>query len=137
MNSLIDPTRATLQLKVRLSGWVTRAALLGLMALISFWLLWLVPPGQANPITILMIHLLPLALFIPSVFRGKPRPHAWLCFLILVYFCEGVIYAGANHSQVQLLGILQAVLTMLLFTSAMLFARWRSQLNRQLADDEP
>lgn len=123
-----------LQRRVKYSALATRASLLSLMALIALWLLWLLPPGQANPITILLIHLLPLSLFIPAVLRGQPRPHAWLCFVILIYFCEGVIYAGANHPRMQLLGSLQAALSMLVFSSAMLFARWRSQLNSRSQD---
>ncbi|WP_210397840.1 DUF2069 domain-containing protein [Motiliproteus sediminis] len=124
-----------LEVKVRITGLVTRASLLGLMGLIGLWMLWLVPPGQANPVTIVAIHLIPLALFVPAVLRGRPRPHAWLCFVIIIYFCEGVIYGGSSNPQVQLLGILQSLLTMVLFTSAMLFARWRSQLNRKLTDE--
>lgn len=118
---------ARLERLKRWSAWTTRSALAALMGLLTLWLLWIAPPAKASPGTILAIHLLPLAGFIPAIWRGRPRPHAWLCFLVLIYFCEGVLFATANHPQIRTLGILQALVSATLFVSAMLYARWQSR----------
>ncbi|WP_207062030.1 DUF2069 domain-containing protein [Motiliproteus sp. SC1-56] len=125
----------SLRLKVQISGWLSRGSLLGLIAVITLWLFWLSPPERANPFSIWIFQVLPLLLFLPGVLAGKPRVHAWLCFVILLYFCGAVL--TATVPQLRLYGLLQCLLTSVLFTSAMLYARWKSQwLRSQSAAEE-
>jgi uncharacterized membrane protein len=72
---------------------------------------------------------LPLLAFAPVVIKGKPRGHAWLCFVLLLYFLEAVI-AALIPPPTRWLGLIDCTLLVTLFTSAMLYARWRSQLDR-------
>jgi uncharacterized membrane protein len=119
--------------RVRLGALTTRAQLLTLVALFALWTFWLQPPGAANPLVIWLVQSFLLLAFVPSVFQGKPRPHIWLCFVILVYFCIGVVSAVGGS----VLGILQTLLSAGLFTSAMLYARWKSLLNGLDSSTEP
>ncbi|MCW8885015.1 MAG: DUF2069 domain-containing protein [Motiliproteus sp.] len=111
--------------KARLMRQVTRLFLVALIAFLSLWTLWIAPPPTANPITIWLIQTVPLALFIPGIFTGNPRVHIWLCFMILVYFCGGVIYAMSPING--WLGLCQALLTAGLFAAAMMYVRWNGK----------
>ncbi len=115
--------------RARLMQQSTRVLLLALIVSISCWTLWISPPPTANPVTIWLIQALPLACFIPGIFLGKPRTHIWLCFVILVYFCGGVIYAMSPLHMV--MGITQSLLTAALFSTAMMYVRWNGQAQRQ------
>ncbi|WP_421865501.1 DUF2069 domain-containing protein [Motiliproteus sp.] len=115
-----------LQQRVHYSGLATRLSLLGLIGLLSAWMLWISPPALANPITIWLVLTLPLVGFVPAIFGGRARPHIWLCFMILVYFCSGVIHAMTD--KFMLLGLAKTMLTVVLFCSAMMYARWKSIL---------
>jgi len=75
------------------------------------WIIWL---GK----------LLPLMLFVPGMLRDKPRSFIWLCFVSLLYFIAMVerIFAQPDSA----LAATGLVAVILLFISAMLYARWRS-----------
>ena len=77
---------------------------------------------------ILNIHLVPLLAFLPGLLQHKPRVHIWLCFFVLLYFCEGVISAFRLPHIVGVLGLLEALLTAGLFVTAMLAARHLTRL---------
>lgn len=124
-----------LQQRVNTSAQVTRASLLGLIALLTAWMLWISPPVLANPITIWLVLTLPLIAFVPAIFGGRARPHIWLCFVILVYFCSGVIHAMSD--KFMLLGLAKTLLTVVLFCSAMMYARWKSILQGMESPQSP
>ncbi len=108
--------------KAKIALLLTQILLIVLIGFISAWTLAISPPPTANPITITLIQVIPLALFLPGVLMGKQRTCVWLCFVILVYFCSGVIW---SMSPVQMIfGVGESVLTILLFTTAMLYVRW-------------
>ena len=118
--------------RVRLSALVTRIQLVGLIAIFALWTFWIDPPEGANPLVIWLVQSALLLAFIPSVFRGHSRPHIWLCFVILLYFCFGAVYAfGGSH-----LGILLTLLSSGLFCSSMLYARWKSILTGVIRDEQ-
>ncbi|MEH6627916.1 MAG: DUF2069 domain-containing protein [Motiliproteus sp.] len=115
-------TARQLAQKANIMRQITRLLLLALITSISLWTLLLAPPPTANPITIWLIQVVPLALFLPGIFKGNPRVHIWLCFVITVYFCSGVI-----HSMSPLypwMGISQSLFTAALFSTAMMYVRW-------------
>lgn len=120
----------TLAQKTTLSRTLTQISYWGLLLLLTLWFMWISPAASDNPWVIWLIHLLPLAAFAGVIIKGTPRGHAWLCFVILVYFMEAVLAALTPHSQI--FGILYVVLVTTLFISAMLYARWYSQWQRSL-----
>ncbi|PSL13451.1 putative membrane protein [Marinobacterium halophilum] len=122
-----------LAIKTRISRALVLLSYFGLLILFSLWYLWLVPSQGDNPWVIWLIHFLPLAAFAPAVVKGNPRGHAWLCFVLLLYFLEAVI-AALIPPPTRWLGLADCALLVTLFTSAMLYARWRSQLDRAQQD---
>lgn len=118
----------TLACKTRFSRVLTLTSYIGLLLLFTLWYLLLSPANAEHPWVIWLVHLLPLLAFAPSVLRGNPRAHAWLCFVLLIYFMESVLAALVPNTR--WLGLAEGLLITTLFTGAMLFARWRSQLNR-------
>ncbi len=121
----------TLACKTRFSRILTLFSYFALLLLFTLWYLLLSPASADHPWVIWLVHLLPLLAFAPIVIRGNPRGHAWLCFVLLIYFMEAVLAALVPNSR--WLGLGEGVLTAMLFTGAMLFARWRSQLSRAQA----
>lgn len=115
----------TLESKAKTTGLITRLSFLLLLLFYTLRFLWLAPASSANPWVIWLIYLLPLIGFTPAVLSGKPRPHAWLCFVLLVYFLGAVI--TATQPNLALFGWIEVILLVTLFNSAMLFARWKSQ----------
>lgn len=114
--------------KTRASRLLCLASYWGLLLLFSLWYLWLAPAQSNHPWVIWLVHLLPLAAFAPVVIKGSPRGHAWLCFVLLIYFLEAVLAALVEPTRG--LGLMEVLLLVLLFTSAMLYARWKSRLQR-------
>lgn len=73
--------------------------------------------------------LLPLLLFLPGMLRERVRSYIWLCFVSLLYFIALVERLFAQpDSLLALIGLLAVIL---LFISAMMYARWRG---RELRD---
>jgi len=111
---------------------ITRAASLILLAALSLLLLaWnhlIADLGEARPWIISSIELLPLLLVAPWVITGSALAHAWLALLVNLYFIKGVL-ATITPDKLWF-GILETILSIALFVSAMLYARWRSQQQR-------
>ena|SRR3990167_9746182 len=124
------PALADLQRKAQLYSTLTLVHFFLLLALLTIWYLQVWPPSD-KPKTILIIlniHLVPLLAFLPGLLQHKPRVHIWLCFFVLLYFCEGVISAFRLPHIVGVLGLLEALLTAGLFVTAMLAARHLTRL---------
>lgn len=114
--------------KTRASRLLCLVSYWGLLLLFSLWYLWLAPAQSDHPWVIWLVHLLPLAAFAPVVIKGYPRGHAWLCFVLLIYFLEAVLAALVEPTRG--LGLAEVLLLVVLFTSAMLYARWKSRLQQ-------
>ncbi|MCZ0926376.1 DUF2069 domain-containing protein [Halomonas janggokensis] len=71
------------------------------------------------------VFVLPLILFLPSIIGRRPRGHAWLAFVSLLYFSQGVMVATLPTQTLR--GVTEAVLSLALFTGCMAFARFRSR----------
>lgn len=117
-------SRKQLTQRVFLSALATRMQLLGLILVFALWTFWINPPQGANPLVIWLVQSLLLLAFVPSILKGHSRPHIWLCFVILLYFCMGAVYAFGGST----LGLLMALLSCGLFCTSMLYARWNSLL---------
>jgi len=120
-----------LESKVRITRSLTLVSYFGLLALFVAWYLVLAPVPGANPWVIIGVQSALLLAFLPTIISGRPRGHAWLCFVILVYFSHAVLVAANPASQ--LIGLTYCILTGVLFTAAMYYTRWRARLNKALA----
>ncbi|MCE8019085.1 DUF2069 domain-containing protein [Halomonas sp. MCCC 1A11036] len=78
-----------------------------------------------NPLTPILIRALPLILFLPSIMAKRPRGHAWLAFVSLLYFIQGVMVATLPGQGI--LGVVEALTALALFTGCMFYARFRSR----------
>jgi len=121
-------------LKPRLA--VTRALCLGLLAaLLLALLLWnglFADLNGARLWLVLSIELAPLLIVLPGVLLGKARAHAWLCFVLNLYFIKGVL--ASLYPARQWFGFIEIGLSVALFIAALLYVRWRFQYERHLAD---
>jgi uncharacterized membrane protein len=76
------------------------------------WILWL---GK----------LLPLLIFVPGMRKDNLRSFIWLCFVCLLYFIAMVERLFAQPGS--WLAIIGTIAVVVLFTSAMLYVRWRAR----------
>ena len=80
---------------------------------------------QGAPLIIYVLSLLPLMIFIPGMLRDNPRTLIWVCFVILMYFAVAVDNLAGPAPQP--LDIVELITSLVLFSAAMMFARWRQQ----------
>ena len=122
-------------LKPRLA--VTRAlSLLSFLALIvhvGVWNALFADLHGARPWVVLSVLLVPLLIFVPGMLLGSARAHAWLCFVVNIYFIQGVL--AAIDPARSLYGWTEAILSLVLFCSAMYYTRWKFQYDRKLAGE--
>ncbi len=96
-------------------------ALYGLLALLLlFETSWLAPPEDTSLYMVLAIKLLPLLVFLPGMIKGRSYSYALLCFVLLLYFTDGVV---GGYAHASLPGTMQAILSALLFTVLMITIR--------------
>lgn len=105
----------------------TRRLVLGSFVALLVLLLWsgLSMQVDASPLMPILIRILPLVLFLPSILGRRPRGHVWLAFVSLLYFAQGVMVATLPGQG--LLGGLEALSALALFTGSMFYARFRSR----------
>lgn len=84
---------------------------------------------EASSITPVLAFMLPPLLFLPSIITKKPRGHAWLSFVSLLYFMIGVNVAILP--RIGWLGLLIALASLGLFLGSMFYARFRSRQQQQ------
>ncbi len=77
------------------------------------------------PAVIWVFRLLPLLVFLPGLRRDNLRTYIWLCFVTLGYFAALVVRIFARPGDPLVITGLVAVVV--LFTSAMLYVRWRAR----------
>lgn len=87
--------------------------------------------SSGGPMTPLLVFVLPLLLFSPAIIAKRPRGHAWLAFVSLLYFTMGVMVATLPDKTLQ--GVLEMLVSLSLFLGCMGYARFRS---RQLRRNE-
>ncbi|MCK0505583.1 DUF2069 domain-containing protein [Aromatoleum anaerobium] len=94
--------------------------LVALIALCLLWEIWLAPlrPGGSW----MMLKVLPLMPALFGVLKGRRYTYQWLSMLVLLYLVEGVVRA-TDPGLAGALAIAEAILAMLLFASAVLYAR--------------
>ncbi len=116
------PERALNQ-RLFISRLITLSSYFLLLLLLLLELILYPPPEEARFLVILLVLWLPLLAFLPFIWAEKPRAHAWLCFVSLIYFTQGVTTAFVPGKGG--IGFMIALISLLLFTAAMLFGRWK------------
>jgi uncharacterized membrane protein len=79
----------------------------------------------AAPIVLWLFKCLPLLIFIPGLLSGSHKTASWLSYVTMIYFVLGILLmftAGAN-----IWGTLMPLTTLVLFTAAMLYTRWKKE----------
>ena len=106
-----------------ISWFVAIACLIGLIFLGLAWELWLAPlkPGGSW----LVLKVLPLLAPLFGVLHGKRYTCQWSTLLIWLYFTEGVVRAYSDTGAAARLALIEVVLSLAYFASAVAFLRSR------------
>nr|WP_186348137.1 DUF2069 domain-containing protein [Pseudomonas lundensis] len=105
----------------------------GFIGLLCVYYLMFADLHGARPWVILLIELVPLMFLVPGMLIGNPRGHSFTCYVINLYLIKGALAAFDPNRQV--FGLLEIAGSVAVFVSAMLFVRWRHQLDRRLAGE--
>ena len=127
------PSLEWLEPRVKLSRALSLFSFIALLTLLLVWNLAFADLHGARVGVVLTIQLLPLALLAPGIFMGNARAHAWTCFVVNLYFIQGVL--AAIDPARALFGALEAVISFGLFCCALLYTRWRFQYDRKKAGE--
>ena len=119
--------------RVRLMRGVSLVCFFGLIALLCVYYLGFANLHGARPWVILLIELVPLMFLVPGMLMGSPRGHSFTCYVVNLYLIKGALAAFDPTRQV--FGLLEIAASVAVFISAMLFVRWRYQLDRRLAGE--
>nr|WP_256667776.1 DUF2069 domain-containing protein [Pseudomonas sp. R-28-1W-6] len=122
-----------MQPRLKLSRALSLFSFIALFALLLGWNLGFADLHGARIWVVLSIQLVPLLLLAPGLFLGSARAHAWTCFVVNIYFIQGVL--AAIDPARALFGMLEAVISFGLFCCALLYTRWRFQYDRKLAGE--
>lgn len=127
------PALDWLQPRLKLSRALSLFSFIALFALLLGWNLGFADLHGARIWVVLSIQLVPLLLLAPGLLLGSARAHAWTCFVVNIYFIQGVL--AAIDPARALFGMLEAVISFGLFCCALLYTRWRFQYDRKLAGE--
>nr|WP_314490391.1 DUF2069 domain-containing protein [uncultured Pseudomonas sp.] len=127
------PTHSWLAPRVAVTRVASLACFLGLIVLLGLNTLFFANLHGARTGVILAIELLPLLLLLPGMLLGSARAHAWTCFVVNLYFIKGVL-AAFDPARV-VLGAMEIGLSLGLFLAALLYVRWKYQLERRSAGE--
>lgn len=122
------PSLAYLQPRMRACRVLAAIGYFGLLATLAIHNSFFANLHGANPYVILGTLLVPLLVFLPGIITANLRIHAWLCFVINLYFIYGVL--ACFHPPTQLYGGLLTGFSMLYFIPAMGYVRWGFQAKR-------
>lgn len=127
------PSLEWLQPRLNISRVASLLSFFSLTALLLVWNLHYANiPGRLLWV-ILGLQLTPLLLLAPGLLLGNARAHAWACFVVNLYFIQGVL--AAFDPSKALYGWLLSLLSFSLFCAALMFTRWRFQYERKLAGE--
>lgn len=127
------PALEWLQPRVRVARVLSLVCFFALIGLLCGYYLLVADLHGARPWVILLIELVPLLLMAPGMLSGSARGHSWMCFVVNLYFIKGAL--AAYDPNRHLFGVLEMLASLAVFCSALLYVRWRFQLNRKLAGE--
>lgn len=119
--------------RLALSYAVSITSFLGLLVAVLVWNIFYAELPTTLFWPVLAFQVVPLLILAPGVLLGNARGHAWACFVINIYFIQGVL-AAFDPSR-RLFGWIEAGLTFVFFCAALLYVRWRFQYNRKRAGE--
>ena len=122
-----------LEPRVRLMRVLSLVCFFGLIGLLSAYYLVFADLHGARPWVILLIELVPLMFLVPGMLMGSARGHSFTCYVVNLYLIKGALAAFDPNRQV--FGLLEIAASVAVFCSAMLYVRWRYQLDRRLAGE--
>ncbi|WP_434458150.1 DUF2069 domain-containing protein [Stutzerimonas urumqiensis] len=126
------PSTDWLAPRVKISRRIALACFLALAAILIGWNL-IADLHGARTWVVLSIQLVPLLLVAPGILSGSPRAHAWTCFIVNLYFIQGVL-AAIDPSRMAY-GWAQSIVSFVLFCAALMYTRWGYQYQRRLAGE--
>lgn len=107
------------------------AGYFGLLTLLVAWYAWLAPSRYFPVALTLLVMVTPLLLALRGLLAGRPYTHAWTSLLSLFYLAHGlgelIVVPGER-----LYSGLEVVLSLLLFSGSVLYARWEARRRRAL-----
>ena len=127
------PSLDWLKPRMAVSRAVSLASFLALTVLLLVWNLMFADIPDKLLWVILAFQLAPLLLLAPGLIIGNARAHAWTCFVVNLYFIQGVL--AAFDPSKALFGWGQALLSVSLFCAALMYTRWCFQYDRKLAGE--
>ena len=93
----------------------------GLMAYFAWYASLALGGVRAGTVVVWFIQTVPLWIFAPGLHRMRLRTHAWLSFVVLLYFTHGVLVAFDPARR--LLGLTETGLCVVLFVALVVFIR--------------
>lgn len=104
------------------------ASLVALILLCLAWEGWLAPlrPGGS----LLILKAVPLLLPLRGILRGRRYTYQWSSMFILLYFTEGTVRAWSDIGLSGRLALVEALLSLAFFFSAIFYARLTRQHGR-------
>jgi uncharacterized membrane protein len=127
------PSVEWLEPRVKAMRVVSLLSFFALAGLLAVYFLMFADLNGAQPWKILLFNLIPWLVLAPGMITGSARGHSWMCFAVNLYFMQGTIAAFDPNRQ--LFGVLEMLASLAVFCSALLYVRWRYQLNRKLAGE--
>ncbi|TWC38667.1 putative membrane protein [Pseudomonas sp. SJZ079] len=127
------PSLDWLQPRLAASRAISLLSFLALGTLLLVWNLSFAERPSKLLWVILGFNLIPLLLLAPGMLLGNARAHAWTCFVVNLYFIQGVL--AAFDPSKALFGWLETLLSLSLFCAALMYTRWRFQYDRKLAGE--
>lgn len=110
--------RATLYPKLRLARATCHISYIALLLLFVVYNL----TAEAGSLKLWLVQSLPLAIFIPGMFRQRYRTYSWMCFVVLIYFTHAVV--NVMSPLIHWSDIVQLAFSITLFIGAMMTSRW-------------
>lgn len=107
--------------KLQVARTLVIGSYVGLLVLFSVLTLLQTDPN----LPLWVVQVVPLLIFAPGLWRGRHRTYSWLCFVVLIYFTWAV--TNTLSPLVYWRDYLVVLLTVVLFSSAMMASRWRQQ----------
>ncbi|MGE8359449.1 DUF2069 domain-containing protein [Pseudomonas sp.] len=127
------PSLDWLKPRLAISRAISLVSFVALVVLLLVWnLVYAELPGNLLWV-ILAFQLVPLLLLAPGLVLGNARAHAWTCFVVNLYFIQGVL--AAFDPSKALFGWLETILSFTLFCAALMYTRWCFQHARKLAGE--
>ena len=101
--------------------WLASASLIALIFLCVAWELWLAPLKPGGSWLVLKGVFLLAPLF--GILKGRRYTYQWASLFVLFYLMEGLVRATSDHGLSQVLGMVETVLSAVLFTCVVAYAR--------------